>query len=198
MATPRGNRKAQLLKEAMKLFSQYGYDKVTVKRLGDICGITEPAVYRHYESKEALYDAVLKSVKSRLDHDTLASKLENEKDVKRLLQKFGAGLFDVYARNKDICRLLMFTALKNPGKSKGVYDVIRGKFETMLAEQLQRLHRGRAIGKRKFAVTAQSFVGMVFDCAVGQTMWRKSQGKNFKPNEVLNDSIPLFVKGLGK
>jgi AcrR family transcriptional regulator len=198
MAIARGNRKAQLLREAMKLFSQQGYDKVTVKQLGDICGITEPAVYRHYASKQALYDAVLNSVDSRLDPDALAVKLESEKDVRRLLQKFGAGLTDIYARNKDICRLLLYSALKNPGKGKKVYNVIRGKYEVLLTGQLQRLHRGRAIGKRNFAVTAQSFVGLVFDCSIGQNLWRKTKGRSFKPREVLKDAIPMFVKALGK
>ena len=198
MAIARGNRKAQLLREALKLFSGAGYDKVTVKQLGDICGITEPAVYRHYESKEALFDAVLVSVESRLDHSALGAKVEGEKDVRRLLQKFGAGLFDVFARNKDLCRLLLYTALKKPAKSRKLYHVIRGGYEVVLAEQLTRLYKKKAIPKRNFAVTAQSFVGLVFDCAVGQMLWKKAQGRTFKPKEVLADIVPLFAKGMGK
>ncbi len=198
MAIARGNRKAQLLKEAMKLFSAQGYDKVTVKQLGDICGITEPAVYRHYQSKEALYDAVLESVESRLDVATLAEKLATETDPKKFLQKFGAGLFDIYSKNKDICRILLYSALKNPAKGKRVYSVIRGKYEILLAAELGRLNRARKIGKRNFAITAQSFVGMVYDCSVGQTLWRKNKGRVFKANEVLKDIVPIYVKGLGK
>lgn len=194
MANARGTRKVQLLKEAMKLFSQHGYDKVTVKQLGDICGITEPAVYRHYESKEALYDAVLASVDTRLDHDAFAAKLESEKDAKRLLQKFGVGLLDIYAKNKDITRLLLFSSLKNPGKAKKVYNVIRGDFEAILGKELQRVTRS----KRNFGATAQSFVGTIYDTAVGQSLWRKSPGKVHKPSEVLGGVVHSFAKGLKK
>ena len=60
------DRKAQILTEATRLFSEFGYDKVTIKILADACGITEPALYRHYASKDAIYDTVLDSIEERL------------------------------------------------------------------------------------------------------------------------------------
>jgi len=59
---PKINRKEQILQFATEAFSRDGYDRVTVKQLADKCGITEPAVYRHFESKDAIYVAVLESL----------------------------------------------------------------------------------------------------------------------------------------
>ena len=60
------DRKTQILTEATRLFSEYGYDKVTIKTLAEACGITEPALYRHYKSKDDIYDTVLDSLEERL------------------------------------------------------------------------------------------------------------------------------------
>ena len=71
----RADRKQQILQLATEAFSREGYDKVTVKQLADGCGITEPAIYRHYKSKDAIYIAVLESLYDRLDSRELFSRI---------------------------------------------------------------------------------------------------------------------------
>ena len=72
-----GDRKGQILKEATRLFAESGFDKVTIKDLADACNITEPALYRHYPSKDAIYDAVLDSIEERLCSRAVFESLEN-------------------------------------------------------------------------------------------------------------------------
>ena len=53
--TSRGLIRANLiLKEAAKLFADQGYDSVSINEIGFAAGVTGPAVYRYYPSKEAL------------------------------------------------------------------------------------------------------------------------------------------------
>ena len=66
---PKIDRKLQILQFATEAFSRDGYDKVTVKQLADRCGITEPAIYRHFASKDAIYIGVLESLRDRLQYE---------------------------------------------------------------------------------------------------------------------------------
>jgi AcrR family transcriptional regulator len=53
------NRKAQIVRAATELFHANGYDRVGIKDVASSVGITGPALYRHFQSKQALLRAVV-------------------------------------------------------------------------------------------------------------------------------------------
>lgn len=56
------NRRAALLDEAARLFALRGYNGVTLEELGAACGVSGPAVYRHFAGKAAVLGALLVDV----------------------------------------------------------------------------------------------------------------------------------------
>jgi AcrR family transcriptional regulator len=65
--TPVGSpRKAQILREAAQLFARHGFHGVSIVELGAAVGISGPALYRHFPSKEALLARMLIGVSERL------------------------------------------------------------------------------------------------------------------------------------
>jgi AcrR family transcriptional regulator len=59
-------RRQQLLETAADLFAQRGFHGVSVTELGAACGISGPALYKHFSSKEALLAEMLVSISERL------------------------------------------------------------------------------------------------------------------------------------
>ncbi|MDQ1568338.1 MAG: hypothetical protein QOF96_3218 [Actinomycetota bacterium] len=55
-------RRKELIAVAANLFASRGYYPVTVDDIGDAVGLTGPALYRHFRSKEALLVAVFDQV----------------------------------------------------------------------------------------------------------------------------------------
>ena len=53
------DREQKLLDAATKLFTHYGFDKTTVADIAIDAGISKGAVYLHFESKDALLDALI-------------------------------------------------------------------------------------------------------------------------------------------
>ncbi len=121
-------RKAQILREATRLFSKSGYDKVTIKELAAACGITEPALYRHFESKEAIYDTVLSAIEDRLTSHEYLAQLSNVEDLEVLLDKLANHIIEYFTANEDIYRLLLFSALSGHARAKHVFELIRGSY----------------------------------------------------------------------
>lgn len=62
----KADRQASLLSESARLFAQRGFAGVSLEDVGAAVGITGPAVYRHFASKQALLAAVLVGVSERL------------------------------------------------------------------------------------------------------------------------------------
>jgi AcrR family transcriptional regulator len=65
-AAPRmrkADRKRQLLTQAKQLFLKHGYQDTTTEKIARAAGITEPVLYRHFESKKALFLEVLHEIR---------------------------------------------------------------------------------------------------------------------------------------
>src|SRR5262245_43841816 len=58
----RDDRRAQLVGAAAAAFLAAGFDATSMESVAERAGVTRLIVYRHFESKQALYKAVLESV----------------------------------------------------------------------------------------------------------------------------------------
>jgi AcrR family transcriptional regulator len=189
-------RKNQIVREAIGLFSRYGFDGVTIRQLAEACGITEPALYRHFPSKEAIYDAVMDALKTYQDYDQLFERLGAESELSVILHGLAAHILKFLSSHRDIYRLLLFSTLREHAKARQVFREIRGPYVKFLTRQLDRLYAEGKIRKKNNIITARCFVGMVFDCALGATLWRGFLGKNYAPEDVIANNVPIFVDGL--
>lgn len=97
------NTKKRILDEALTLFSEKGYANVFVSDIAKAVGIKAPSLYKHYKSKQDIFNAILEEMKS--SYDKQAASLDmNGSDVSADAEVFygvsedslvemGAGLF---------------------------------------------------------------------------------------------------------
>lgn len=57
------NTKKRILDEALNLFSQKGYANVFVAEIAQAVGIKAPSLYKHYKSKQDIFNAILDEMK---------------------------------------------------------------------------------------------------------------------------------------
>jgi AcrR family transcriptional regulator len=60
----KAERKRQLLAHAKQLFVTLGYQGTTTQKIAEAAGVTEPVLYRHFESKKALFLEVLEEIRA--------------------------------------------------------------------------------------------------------------------------------------
>jgi AcrR family transcriptional regulator len=66
MATEQLPRREQILSTAAELFAARGFHGVSVADIGAACGISGPALYKHFVSKDAVLAEMLVSISERL------------------------------------------------------------------------------------------------------------------------------------
>ncbi len=59
--------KQRILSEAMKLFSEKGYSAVYVGDIADAVGIKAPSLYKHFKSKQAIFDSCVEVFSERME-----------------------------------------------------------------------------------------------------------------------------------
>jgi AcrR family transcriptional regulator len=69
---PDEERESRILDAANELITHYGYDKTTVDDIARLAGVSKGAVYLHFKSKEALFEALLLRESERVMEDMFA------------------------------------------------------------------------------------------------------------------------------
>ena len=108
------NTKQMILEEALNLFSTNGYDGVTIKDIAKAVGIKDSSLYKHFKSKQELYDSLLKEMNERFDETVSLYRLP-QGEIKKVAEEYG--------RNdlvwlKQACKTVFLFFLKDPKASQ--------------------------------------------------------------------------------
>ena len=72
------NTKKAIVDEALELFSLKGFDSVTVADIASAVGIKAPSLYKHYDSKQAIFDAILAEMETRYEQQAASMQLDGK------------------------------------------------------------------------------------------------------------------------
>jgi AcrR family transcriptional regulator len=100
----KADRRSALLAAAARLFAERGFERVTLEEIGGAAGISGPAVYRHFESKQAVLAAILLDASSGLLAGGLAV-VEREPDAAAALRELVAFHVDFALANAPVIRV---------------------------------------------------------------------------------------------
>ena len=132
------NRKDEILAVAAKLFREHGYDATTLENITDQIGISEPAIYYYFNSKEdILYEICRQQTTHYLNQAlTIAmSKLDLPEKVSKVIE---AHILDFDAHRDRAEAYLREAAYLPIERRKEIY-VIGNTFESVLRELVEKV-----------------------------------------------------------
>jgi len=68
--------KRMIMEKALDLFARQGYEGVSVAEIADAVGIRAPSLYKHYASKQEIYDAILTEMEERYRNQAAALQMD--------------------------------------------------------------------------------------------------------------------------
>lgn len=107
--------KEKIIIESMKLFSVYGFNSVSVRRIADAVGVGNSALYKHFKNKSEILEAIVEESKKR--YLTQCSRAAAEIHSMESLKKMCLNMFEYQTKNDWIVmfrQLLMIEKFKNP------------------------------------------------------------------------------------
>ena len=120
MATEILRSNDRILKKALELFSEKGYDATSVREICEAAGITKPTLYHFYGSKEGVYRAIVEGALERFQADVILA-LSAEGSLRERLVRMACGYVDATVREPDLARFLM-ALIHNPPRSAPATD----------------------------------------------------------------------------
>lgn len=110
----RRNTRQIILDKSLDLFSVRGFDGVTVKDIAGAVGIKDSSLYKHFKSKQEIYDSLFAEMDARFE-DTVARYRLPQGEIKQIAVDYG--------RNdliwlKQACTAIFLFFLKEPKVSQ--------------------------------------------------------------------------------
>lgn len=153
------DRQQQIIDESVKLIDTKGIQGFTIKNLSKKVGISEPGIYRHFESKFAILSAILDSFKRDVFENQVLS-MDNANDPLEKLKMFADKIFDIFVHNPAMITVIFSEEIYQNEKQLS-YRVkeIQTFNENLIASFLIELRRDRKLPDN---VSIDSFILMFF------------------------------------
>jgi len=104
------NNKEKIFEKSIDLFSEYGYDGVSIRKIAGAVGIKESSIYNHYKSKEAILDAILAYYINEMTKDEIPLNKASDNLDKSLDYFYKAGV-DLYTSKLNDVKMMKITRI---------------------------------------------------------------------------------------
>lgn len=190
------DRRAAIVREAIRLFAEYGFRGTTTRQLAGALGVTEPVLYQHFPSKSDLYSAIIEAKSAEVTaHTGALAELSRGSDDRAFFSTLGELILRRYDEDPQLSRLLFFSALEGHELSELFFERLYVKFYKMVTGYIRRrIHAGAFRGVNP-EIAARGLIGMIsYHGLVGILF----PGKLKRPERkrVVSELVTIFLDGI--
>ncbi len=187
--------KERIIKAARRLFSTKGFLDATTKEIAEEARVAEVTLFRHFSSKENLFEEVLRDY-SFLPELRLI--LEHVKDMhfEEALLLIAGRFMDALKARKDIIRIIQSEVYRYPDKVQVIYHRMIDEFIKTLGDYLKGLKEQGIIRDVDNAYTARAFMGLIFSLFNMQEILMRSRYKKDDEQAIIAAYVDIFIRGI--
>ncbi|HUG51404.1 MAG TPA: TetR/AcrR family transcriptional regulator, partial [Terrimesophilobacter sp.] len=154
----KANRREALLTAAARLFAERGYNGVSLEELGAAAGVSGPAVYRHFDGKQALLGALLVGVSENLSSggQAVVTAASDDAAALRALVQFHV---DFALSNPDVIRVQGQDLGNLAEDDRHAVRALQRTYVELWVEVLGRLHPG--VDTASLRIRAHAAFGLI-------------------------------------
>ena len=172
------NRRLQILRVAMRLFSQRGFRGTTTKEIALAAGVSEAMVFRHFATKEELYSAILDHkacVHETMDPLHVVAKAVAAKDDVAVFEGLALEALNQHDCDPEFHRLLLHSALEEHELAHMFWEKFVKHVYRTLRSYIRERQRDGAMKNVEPLVIVRAFVGMIIHHSLNNNLWDRKQ-----------------------
>ena len=176
------NRRDQILATAAELFAARGFHGVSVGEIGKACGVSGPALYKHFDSKDDVLAAMLVGISEQLLAEGQA-RVGAARSALEALESLVEWHTDFALRHRSLIVVQDRDWQSLPPAARERVRHLQREYVDVWAGQLRRLHRGlhtdraRAMAHAAFGlINSTPHSGLIPDEAMRGVLHRMAMG----------------------
>jgi AcrR family transcriptional regulator len=167
-------RKLQILRVAVSLFSQRGFRGTTTKEIALAAGVSEAMVFRHFATKEELYAAIIDHKACSdgpLDPENMVADALERKDDRAVFEGLAFGALQHHDRDPHFQRLLLYSALEQHELAQMFFENFVRRVYKFLGGYIRERQDEGAMIQIDPAIVVRAFVGMIMHHSLNNNLW---------------------------
>jgi AcrR family transcriptional regulator len=172
------NRRLQILRVAMRLFSQRGFRGTTTKEIALAAGVSEAMVFRHFATKEELYSAILDHkacVHETMDPLQVVAEAVAARDDHAVFEGLALDALNQHDCDPEFHRLLLHSALEEHELAHMFWEKFVKRVYRTLRSYIRERQRDGAIKNVEPLVVVRAFIGMIIHHSLNNNLWDRQQ-----------------------
>lgn len=191
------NRRKSILEAARRLFSDNGFHGVSINDISREVNVSPAILYRHFDSKQAIYDAVVEELSSKRESyvDTVINHGTSFEDI---LQGMTRTYIQSIADNPDILRIEMQSLLdRSPATNAFFYN--RWKSFTDYIEFSLNERLPYDLPNREITILSASLMyqGMIREILIQKFLQPVDRLIDVDLEELSSELVAMFLKTIG-
>jgi len=189
-------RRATILAVAKVLFSDRGYHGVSVDEIARRLGVSPAILYRHFPSKEALYEEVLNAIACKRENyiDVVVSSDGSFSDVLRNLTRI---YVDSVSKDPDYLRMELQSALEGSDATRRFFENRWRPFTDFIEFSIKELRAREQVVAVDPGVAALLFQGMIREALYSKCIYQSSRYRDIELPELVESLLTLFFAAVG-
>ena len=174
-------RRSQILRAAIKIFSESGFNGATTKEIARASGVSEAMVFRHFANKRELYHAILdlkacEGGRKTLpwDKESVEQKAIEAKDDFKVFYNLAVNALRHQQEDVDFMRLLFHSALDEHELSEMFFNEFLTPLYEFLGAYIKRRQKDGAMRPDvEPKIIVRAFLGMIIHHSWSNMLWDK-------------------------
>ena len=189
--------KQRLLDATLKLISEKGYLGSTTREIAQEAGVTELTLFRHFGTKEKLFEALLRNHTFLPRLKELLPELEGLSYGDSLRQIASRFLLSLKER-KSMVKIMYSEGTIYPEKIKKLYNKFADDLRLTLASYFRGLQKKGLLRTVSPEMAAQMFLGMLFSYFRTEEIMREGGMKKQTMEKNIKEFVDIFMFGTMK
>lgn len=197
-------RRMQILEAAANLFSVNGFRGTTTKEIARDAGVSEALVFRHFATKDKLYEAILDARACRNGLDQFPWE-KNEKIIKAIEEGddravfFNVALDALNKQQSDVAfmRLIFYSALEEHELSERFFGEYVSRIYEFVGGYIKRRQAEGAMREMDPRIAVRVLIGTIVHHSLNNILWDKERKVlNISNEEAASEFADVLLRGI--
>jgi|Deesub1362A_J573_1020465.scaffolds.fasta_scaffold00939_19 AcrR family transcriptional regulator len=189
----RRDTRQRLLEASLRLISEKGYLGATTREIAREAGVTELTLFRHFGSKKALFEEVLKNLTFLPRLRDLMPGLKGLA-LEEALTEVGVAFIQALNERNGLVRILLSEVRYYPEQIRDVYERFIEEIIRIVADYLRQ--KDRRLRPFKAEMASRAFLGMHFSFFLSEVIIKGRDLKGSEINKRVKEFVSIFIKGV--
>ena len=189
-------RKATILAVAKLLFSDKGYHGVSVDEIARRLGVSPAILYRHFPSKEALYEEVLNNIACTRE-SYVEAVVNSDGSFADVLRRITRIYIESVSKDPDYLRMELQSALEGSDATRQFFENRWRPFTDFIEFNLKELAAQQGNAAVNGRIAAMAFQGMIREALYAKCIYRSHRYQELDLFELSEHLITLFLNAVG-